>query len=202
MFYSITGEIVFKGENMIAVNCNGVAFRLTVSANTLASCSEGDIKQTFYTFLSVREDAMELFGFSQKAELDCFKLLTSISGVGPKAAVSILSALTPDRLALAVSGDDIKSITAAQGIGPKIAQRIILELKGKLDSIPFSTKAASDIASIKKSSVSYAGEDAVNALVMLGYTKSEAGIAVGRLDSNLTTEQMIKLALKDLARNL
>ena len=158
--------------------------------------------QTLFTYLSVREDALDLFGFADKAELDCYKLLTGISGVGPKAAIAILSALTPDALALAVAGDDAKSISAAQGIGAKIANRIILELKGKIDSIPVSSGSLGNIAAVKKSALSYAGEDAVNALVMLGYSKSEAGIAVGKLDGNLSTEEMIKQALALLAKNM
>lgn len=202
MFYSITGKIVYTGENAIAVDCSGVAFHLTVSANTLRKCGDVGDTQTLFTYLSVREDALDLFGFADKAELDCYKLLTGISGVGPKAAIAILSALTPDALALAVAGDDAKSISAAQGIGAKIANRIILELKGKIDSIPVSSGSLGNIAAVKKSALSYAGEDAVNALVMLGYSKSEAGIAVGKLDGNLSTEEMIKQALALLAKNM
>ncbi len=202
MFYSITGKIVYTGENAIAVDCSGVAFYLTVSANTLRKCGDVGDTQTLFTYLSVREDAIDLFGFADKAELDCYKLLTGISGVGPKAAIAILSALTPDALALAVAGDDAKSISAAQGIGAKIANRIILELKGKIDSIPVSSGSLGNIAAVKKSALSYAGEDAVNALVMLGYSKSEAGIAVGKLDGNLSTEEMIKQALALLAKNM
>ncbi|MBO4341627.1 MAG: Holliday junction branch migration protein RuvA [Clostridia bacterium] len=202
MFYSITGKIVYTGENAIAVDCSGVAFYLTVSANTLRKCGDVGDTQTLFTYLSVREDALDLFGFADKAELDCYKLLTGISGVGPKAAIAILSALTPDALALAVAGDDAKSISAAQGIGAKIANRIILELKGKIDSIPVSSGSLGNIAAVKKSALSYAGEDAVNALVMLGYSKSEAGIAVGKLDGNLSTEEMIKQALALLAKNM
>ncbi len=202
MFYSITGKIVYTGENAIAVDCSGVAFYLTVSANTLRKCGDVGDTQTLFTYLSVREDALDLFGFADKAELDCYKLLTGISGVGPKAAIAILSALTPDSLALAVAGDDAKSISVAQGIGAKIANRIILELKGKIDSIPVSSGSLGNIAAVKKSALSYAGEDAVNALVMLGYSKSEAGIAVGKLDGNLSTEEMIKQALALLAKNM
>ncbi|MBR5772960.1 MAG: Holliday junction branch migration protein RuvA [Clostridia bacterium] len=202
MFYSITGKIVYTGENAIAVDCSGVAFYLTVSANTLRKCGDVGDTQTLFTYLSVREDALDLFGFADKAELDCYKLLTGISGVGPKAAIAILSALTPDALALAVAGDDAKSISVAQGIGAKIANRIILELKGKIDSIPVSSGSLGNIAAVKKSALSYAGEDAVNALVMLGYSKSEAGIAVGKLDGNLSTEEMIKQALALLAKNM
>ncbi len=202
MFYSITGTVVFSDENSVAVDCNGVAFRLFTTLNTLKKCAPVGEKQTLYTVLNVREDALDLFGFADKNELDCFKLLTSVSGVGPKAGLAILSQLTPDKLALSVAGGDVKAITAAQGVGPKIAQRVVLELKGKLDGFALDSKALGDIAAAQKATVSYAGEDAVNALVMLGYSRSEASIAVGKLDGNLSTEDMIKQALTMLARNL
>lgn len=201
MFYSITGNIVFTGENAIALDCNGVAFYLTTTASTLAKCPDSCTPMTLYTYLSVREDALDLFGFAEKSELDCFKLLITISGVGPKAAVAILSVLTPERLAVAVAGQDVKAITAAPGVGPKLAQRILLELRGKIDGFATTSSAMDDIVAVKKSTVSSAGEDAVNALVQLGYSKSEASIAVGKLDGNLTTEDMIKKALLSLAKN-
>lgn len=202
MFYSITGNIVFTGDNSVAVECGGVAFFLNTTANSLRKCAGTGEKQTFYTYLSVREDALDLFGFADKNELDCFKLLIGITGVGPKAATAILSALTPDMLAVAVAGGDVKTITTAQGVGAKLANRIILELRGKIDSVAGSYDTADKIAAVKKSSLSYAGEDAVNALVMLGYSRSEAGIAVGKLEGDLTTEEMIKKALAMLAKKL
>ncbi len=200
MFYSITGKVVHSDESSIAIDCSGVAFLLTCSANTLAKCAAAGKEQTLFTYLSVKEDALDLYGFADKTELECYKLLTSVSGVGPKAAIAILSALTPDRLALAVAGDDSKAITAAQGVGGKIASRIVLELKNKLGTIPLSSEGADMVAAANKSTISYAGEDAVNALVMLGYSRSEAGVAVGKLDGNLSTEEMIKRALASLAK--
>lgn len=202
MFYSITGTVVFADENSVALDCNGVAFRLYTTLNTLRKCAAVGEKQTLFTYLNVREDALDLFGFADKSELDCFKMLIGVSGVGPKAGLAVLSQLSPDRLAVCVAGGDVKSITAAQGVGAKIAQRIVLELKGKLDSFAGSSAALGDIAAAQKATVSYAGEDAVNALVMLGYSRSEASIAVGKLDGNLSTEEMIKQALKQLAKNL
>lgn len=202
MFYSLTGTVVFSDENSIAIECGGVAFRLFATNNTLRKCATTGEVQTLFTHLNVREDALDLFGFADKSELDCFKMLTGVSGVGPKAALAILSQLTPDMLAVSVAGGDVKAITAAQGVGPKIAQRVVLELKGKLDSLATSSETLGNIAAVQKATVSYAGEDAVNALVMLGYGKSEASIAVGRLDGNLSTEEMIKQALKQLAKNI
>ncbi|MBR0112865.1 MAG: Holliday junction branch migration protein RuvA [Clostridia bacterium] len=199
MFYSLTGKVVYTDESTIAVECSGVAFSLTASANTLRKCGETGSVQTLYTYLSVREDALDLFGFADKSELDCFKMLIGITGVGPKAAIAILSALTPDALALAVASEDAKAITAAQGIGGKIAGRIVLELKGKIDTLPLSGDTTGKVADIKKSGITYAGEEAVNALVSLGFSRTEAGVAVGKLDGNLSTEEMIKRALTMLA---
>lgn len=202
MFYSLTGSVVFTDENSIALDCGGVAFRLFTTTNTLGECAPVGEVQTLFTHLNVREDALDLFGFATKNELDCFKMLTGVTGVGPKAGLAILSALTPDMLAVSVAGGDVKAITAAQGVGPKIAQRIVLELKGKLDAFATSSEGLGNIAAAQKATVSYAGEDAANALVMLGYTRSEASIAVGKLDGTLSTEEMIKQALKLLARNI
>ncbi len=201
MFYSLTGTVVYADESSVAIDCSGVAFRLFTTGNTLRKCAPVGEVQTLYTHLNVREDALDLFGFAEKSELDRFKMLTSVSGVGPKAALAILSQLTPDMLAVSVAGGDVKAITAAQGVGPKIAQRVVLELKGKLNGFATSSETLGNIAAAQKATVSYAGEDAVNALVMLGYSKSEASIAVGRLDGNLSTEEMIKQALKQLAKN-
>lgn len=200
MFYSITGKVVFSDDSSIAIDCSGVAFRLFTTQNTLKKCAPIGETQALYTYLNVREDALDLFGFADKNELDCFKLLTGVSGVGPKAALAILSQLTPDMLAVSIEGGDSKAITAAQGVGPKLAQRIVLELRGKLDSFALSSEALGNVAAAKKATISYAGEDAVNALTMLGYSRSEASIAVGKLDGNLSTEEMIKQALKLLAK--
>ena len=202
MFYSLTGTVVFADESSIAIDCSGVAFRLFTTLNTLKKCAPVGEAQTLYTHLNVREDALDLFGFADKDELDCFKLLTGVSGVGPKAALSILSQLSPDMLAVSVEGGDVKAITAAQGVGPKLAQRVVLELRGKLDVFAASSQAKGNIAAAKKAAISYAGEDAVNALTMLGYSRTEASIAVGKLDGNLSTEEMIKQALRLLSKNV
>lgn len=202
MFYSLTGTVVFTNENSIALDVGGVAFLMSATLNTISSLAPRGEVQTLYTHLSVREDALDLFGFADRSELDCFRQLIGVSGVGPKAALAILSVLTPDRLALCIASGDIKSITAAQGVGAKIAQRVVLELKGKLDGIATSSAAMGDAAAAQKAGVSYAGEEAVEALVMLGYSRSEASIAVGRLDGDFSTEEAVKRALKQLARNI
>ena len=159
MFYSITGTVVHTDESSVALSCGGVAFRCFTSFNTLRKIASTGETVTLYTYLAVREDALDLFGFADTAELDCFKILIGVSGVGPKACLAILSQITPYKLALAVASGDVKAITAAQGVGPKIAQRIITEIKDKL--APFATGAAafSATAFVSPSSYSVASTD-------------------------------------------
>ena len=201
MFYSLTGKVVHTDESSVALSCSGVAFRCYTSFNTLCKIGSTGETVTLYTYLSVREDALDLFGFADTSELDCFKILIGVSGVGPKAGLAILSRLTPDKLSQAVACGDVKAITAAQGVGPKIAQRIIVELKDKL--APFSA----GVSSVGYSDVSHnisggAENDAVDALMSLGFTRSEASLAVGKLDKNLSLDDMIKQALLSLSGNL
>lgn len=198
MFYSLTGKVVYTDESSVALSCSGVAFRCFTSFNTLCKIGSTGEEITLYTYLSVREDALDLFGFSDLSELDCFKILISVSGVGPKAALAILSRLTPDKLSQAIACGDVKAITAAQGVGPKIAQRIIVELKDKL--APFSSGASSISMGDVSSAVSSGGaNDAVDALMALGYSRSEASLAVGKLDPNLSVDELIKKALLSLS---
>ena len=201
MFYSITGKTVYIDSSSVAVDCGGVAFRCNATFNTLRKIGSLGETVTLYTYLNVREDALDMFGFYDTAELDCFKLLINVTGVGPKAALAILSQLTPDRLAVCVASGDVKAITAAQGVGAKIAQRVVLELKDKLKSY-ISQENGEEIAAINAASASDSGEEAVAALVMLGYGKSEAAAAVGRLDQTLSAEELIKQALRLMSKNI
>lgn len=201
MFYSLNGKVVHTDESSVALSCSGVAFRCYTSFNTLCKIGSTGETVTLYTYLSVREDALDLFGFADTSELDCFKILIGVSGVGPKAGLAILSRLTPDKLSQAVACGDVKAITAAQGVGPKIAQRIIVELKDKL--APFSA----GVSSVGFSDVAHnipggAENDAVDALMSLGFSRSEASFAVGKLDKNLSLDDMIKQALLSLSGNL
>ena len=184
----------------VAIDCGGVGFRCNASLNTLRKVGTAGSKITLLTHLAVREDALELFGFYDSQELDCFKLLIGISGVGPKAALAVLSEMTPDRLALCVANGDAKSVTKAQGIGPKIAQRIILELKGKL-TVSGNDDEIAEVVSVNESSSANISE-AVGALQFLGYSQHEASKAVRSLDPSLSVEDMIKKALVILAKNL
>ncbi len=201
MFYSLTGNVVYTDETSVAISCSGVAFRCYTSFNTLCKIGSTGEKVTLYTYLSVREDALDLFGFYDTAELDCFKILIGVSGVGPKAAIAILSRLTPDKLSQSVASGDVKAITAAQGVGPKIAQRIIVELKDKL--APFASSVSSvDFSSLSPTGAQSGGNDAIDALMSLGYSRSEASLAVGKLDQSLPVDELIKQALMKLAANL
>ena len=198
MFYSITGTLVYSDLSSVAIDCNGVAFRCNVSMNTLQHMPQRNSKVTVYTYLNVRDDALDLFGFYSTDELDMFKLVTSVSGVGPKNALAILSEFEPDNLRIIIASGDAKSLTRASGVGTKLAQRIILELKDKVGSIGGNVEA--EIASVGTVSASKNAAEAVEALVSLGYSQSEASLAVGRLDSRLSIEELIRLALKSMTK--
>ncbi len=200
MFYSISGNIIMSDASSVAIDCSGVGFKCNASLNTLRKIGSAGSKVTLYTYLAVREDALELFGFYDLQELDCFKLLIAISGVGPKAALAVLSEMTPEKLALAVSNGDSKAVTRAQGVGPKLAQRIILELKGKL-SVDVSDEDGAFISESNESASSNISE-AISALQFLGYSQHEAAKAVKSLDMSLSVEDMIKKALALLSKNL
>lgn len=199
MFYSLTGNIIYLDLNSVAVECSGVGFKCFTTMNTLRKIGGNGDKVTLYTHLNVREDALDLFGFADTYELDFFKLLISVSGVGPKAALAILSELDPDKLALCIASGDSKAITKAQGVGPKLAQRVVLELKDKVKSIAHEDNGGYDLTAAEAATSSAAGSEAVSALMVLGYTQSEAATAVGKLDQSLSVEEMIKQALKSLA---
>ncbi len=202
MFYYISGRLAVVGDGFAVIDCGGVGYRLTVSSTTLAElpsigASAGNSLPAakLYTYLSVKEDAVELFGFYTMRELETYKLLISISGVGPKAAMSILSLMSPDALSDAVSSQNVKLISKAPGVGTKTAQRIVLELSGKLASVAGdSGKGAADSAATE------AIKEAEDALVVLGYSRAEAASAVhGVADAaKKTTEELIRAALSRL----
>ena len=166
MFYYISGNVSFKGENFAVIDAGGVGYKIYTSANTLSKLDSGFAK--LYTYVHVREDIFDIFGFSSLEELKYFELLISVSGVGPKAALAILSALSPKELVLAVVTGDVKAISRSQGVGSKISQRIIVELKDKLQDSDTAEILSSGIVSAstsKKENI-----EAVDALVALGYS--------------------------------
>ena len=199
MIYSVTGNLVFTEPGAAVVDVGGVAFRCMTSMNTLRSLPRLSEKVTLYTYLNVREDALDLFGFFTKGELNCFRLLTAISGVGPKVGLAILSQLTPEDVAMAAAAGDAKRFTKANGVGQKLAQRIVLELKDKVKD--FSGGAPLEgVPEPGGPSASGNASQAVSALVALGFSASEAAAAVGRLDSALPVETLVREALKSLAK--
>ena len=198
----MTGRVVHRDTQSVALETGGVAFQCSTTLSTLKTIGEKGSTATLYTYLNVREDALDLFGFATEQELECFKLLIAVSGVGPKAALSILSELTPDKLALCLATGDSKSITRAQGVGPKLAQRVVLELKDKLAK---GLELPADSPEIQAAGLAAAdgnAAEAVSALTMLGYSQSEAAMAVSKLDGDLPVEALIKQALKQLARQV
>lgn len=199
MFYSLTGKIVHQDEQSVAICCGGVAFRCFTTRTTLSCIAAETSDVTLYTYLSVREDALDLFGFFTKDELEFFKLLLGVSGVGPKAALAILSVLSADSFAVAVASGDVKAITQANGVGPKLAQRIIMELKDKITGLAFlSENGSANVGAVHDIQSNSASAEAVAALVSLGYSQSEAASAVARLDPTLSAEDLIKGALKNM----
>ena len=199
MFYHLEGVVSDIEQNLIVLDCAGIGFAVNASMNTIAAVHSGEIAK-LYISESVREDAFDLYGFASKEEKRCFEMLIGISGVGPKAAISILSSNTPGTLALAVLNGDVKSLTAAPGIGKKIAQRIVLELKDKVNA-PLSgvNPVTGEILENADGGNGNARGEALNALVALGYTRSEALSALASVpDTDLTSEEYIKKALKQL----
>ena len=206
MFYYINGRLTALEPSFAVVDVSGVGYKMTISQNTYScmpphlSVSEAPMVK-LYSYMSVREDGIELFGFISQEELLAFKMLITVSGVGPKAAISILSQLSPTKLAIAVCTDDKKAISLANGIGPKTAARIILELKDKLKNEihddNFDTTSYDIVANTGGSKIA----DAQDALAVLGYSKSEAMAALKGIDTEvLELDEIIKLALKKLMR--
>jgi Holliday junction DNA helicase RuvA len=198
MIYSLSGSLAHIEAGVAVIDCGGVGFKCFTTANTIKRLPKTGEKATLYTHLNVREDALDLFGFFDERELNCFKMLISVSGVGPKAALSILSEATPEKFALYVASGDSRALTKAPGIGPKIAQRIVLELRDKISGEQ--AAAGFSDAELGVPSASGSSEEAVNALAVLGYSRSEAALAVGRCDRALAVEEIIRQALRQLVR--
>lgn len=200
MFYRLSGKLIFSDPSFAVIECGGVAFQCHTTLNTVKQLPSAGEHATLYTYLQVREDALTLYGFFDVAELDCFKLLLTISGVGAKAGISVLSQMTPAGLMGAVASGDVNSIKKAQGIGMKTAQRIVLELKDKMKglSLPETDGGDVELPSVTDDRLQQAAE----ALVSLGYGSQEAGRAVSALDPTRPLEELIRDGLKSLARQV
>lgn len=201
MFYYLSGTVTHIEPYLAVIDCGGVGYACRTTSYTLSALKKGE-KGKLFTYLSIRQDGVDLFGFATQEELNLFQQLISVSGVGPKAALSILSASTPANLALSIITGDEKALTCAQGIGKKIAQRVILELKDKLAK-----------GQIAPGGESYGGtgvtvipenksSEAAAALAVLGYSQSEIAVALKGIDvDGLALEEIIKQALKRMVKN-
>jgi len=200
MFYYVKGPVAHVAPFLAVIDCGGVGYACRTTNHTLSQIQKGK-EAKLYTYLNVREDAMELYGFASENELNCFRMLIGVSGVGPKAALSILSATTPEGLAMSIITGDEKSLTVAQGIGRKIAQRIILELKDKLakGQLPAAGESygGTGVTVIPENKAS----EAAAALAVLGYSQSEIAVALKGIDlDGLKLEEVIKQALKKMVK--
>ena len=202
MYYSLRGTLTASDGRMAVVECGGVGYLCTISLQTHGSLPPLGEQVMLYTYLSVREDAMELYGFATLAERECFKMLTQVSGVGAKVAVAILSTLTADQVAFSILTGDSKSLTAAPGVGPKLAQRIVLELKDKFAKGQAEFSAGSLSASIPATVGTGNRGEAIAALAALGYSQAEAAAALANCAEDLSVEDLIRTGLKKLAARL
>ncbi len=197
MIYSVSGKLIHKDASLAVVECGGVGYACRTTQTTLAAIGAVGSDVRLFTHLSVREDAVELFGFADREELSCFLMLITVSGIGPKAAISILSDLTPGRFALLVASGDSSALTKVKGIGKKSAERIVVDLKDKLaksnpviDSMPVSASAAD----------ADAFGEALAALCVLGYRQEEVMSILLRQEEGLPSEELIRLTLREMGR--
>ncbi len=195
MIYSLQGKLVHWEQGLAVVECGGVGYACRTTMNTLANIRDlSEVK--LFTYLHVTENSFDLFGFADNSELQSFKQLISVSGVGPKAALSILSDVTPSKLALCIASGDSKTLTKSQGIGAKIAQRIVLELKDKVaKEQKFSSAELAFVPDVGDSNIS----EAMVALQTLGFNPAQCGTALSGADPNASVEELIKFGLKNLA---
>ena len=209
MFYYIEGKLAHLDYGFAVIDANGVGYKLSITQTTYEqmpphlSVAEAPVVR-LYSYMAVREDGIELFGFASESELEAFKLLITVSGVGPKAATAILSLFSPEKLFITIMNEDTKAIAKANGIGAKTAARIVLELKDKVSksfsegiSVPQNTASSRASAPVGSSKLS----DAQSALLVLGYTKSEIVAALRGVDiSTKETDDIIRIALKNLSK--
>ena len=199
MIYSLNGKLIENEPNTAVVECGGVGYKCTVSLKTSLALPKIGENVFLYTYLAIREDAADLFGFINKDEMKAFKLITSVNGVGPKVGIAILSEFASEYLYTYIAAGDYKALTSAAGVGPKLAQRIVLELKDKIGALPreidTSSPSSPVISEVPQSNI----RSAVAALVSLGFLQVEANRAVQGIEPGLSTEEIIKQALAKLS---
>ena len=198
MIASLRGKLLYSDNQYAVVECGGVGFKFQASLRTLVKLSNIGSEVFVHTYMSVREDAMDLYGFSNVDELECFKLVTSVNGLGSKMAIALLSEFTPDQISFYIISGDAKSLTKASGIGPKLAQRMVLELKDKISK--GAVTLSDDNILVQTTARNENAQEAIAALVALGFSQSEATGAVSKLDQTLSTDELIKGGLKNLSR--
>lgn len=207
MIYCLTGELLFTDAvaSTAVIDCCGVGYKVTVTSNTLRKLPVNPEKPPrirLLTYMQVREDGVDLFGFYTSEELDMFKMLISVSGVGPKAAVSILSLMTPEKLAVAIANEDVKGISKAPNVGAKTAGRIILDLKDKVaKAFPAFESVSTDSAPVQTiTKDSGKLSDAQAALLSLGYSRQEVSAVLSKIDTAASLEDIIRMALNVLLK--
>lgn len=200
LYAYINGKVIKKGNNYIIVETGNIGYKINTSLTTINVIGDVGAEVKIYTHLYVREDIISLYGFSTNEELQVFELLISVSGVGPKAAISVLSAVSPSKFGLSIISNDVKTLTKAQGIGPKMAQRIILELKDKIKNDQLIEQNLLDINEQIPNQESDLSSEAISALMVLGYSFNEARKAVYSLDMGPDIETIVKNALRVLGK--
>ena len=203
MIYSITGLLRQVAPTYCVIEACGVGYQCSASTYTLSSLPGRGQEVTLLTHLWVKEDGMELFGFSTEQEKHCFRLLIGVSGVGPRVALAILSDAAPDRLMLSIAAADAKALTRAQGVGAKLAQRIILELRDKVTDEDIGSSFGEEqgtIAALGESAKNTAKSEAISALVALGYGQTDAAAVIAPMEESLAVDELIRRALKTFTR--
>ncbi len=199
MIYSLNGKLILSEPNSAVVECCGVGYRCTVSLKTAGALPKLGEQVFLYTYMAVREDAVDLFGFATIEEMQAFKMITSVNGVGAKVGIAILSEFAPEYLYTYIAAGDYKALTAAGGVGPKLAQRIVLELKDKIGAAPKEINlvgvSGSSASTLPLNNV----RSAVSALTALGFLQVEANRAIAGLDQTLPTEELVRQALARLS---
>lgn len=201
MFHYFRGILALCTPNTAVIDCGGVGYKLTVSATTHASIGGkvgSEVK--LFSYLAVREDAMELYGFYSEEELDAYKLLTTVSGIGPKAAIAILSVFTPKTLAAAIASGDTRAIARANGVGSKTAARVVLELKDKFSLFGEGEDIPAEGGSYAPTAASSGFAEATEVLTVLGFSRAEIANALKKADPSLDSEALVKYALKQLTK--
>ena len=200
MIYCLTGKIVKKSMSAVVLSCGGVGYYAQCPASVAGALPGVGKEATLYTVMSVTENDVSLYGFATEEQQACFEMLTAVSGVGPKVGLAILSVMEPQWVALAISAGDHKAFKAANGVGPKLAQRIVLELKDKVAKGFVDGISLEDVAGAASGEpATQSASQAIAALVSLGYSQSEAALAISKIDATLPVEEIIKLALRGMA---